>query len=558
MNPSDQTHSDYTEEWLSAYIDDELSDAQRAIVEQRVASDSEAQRLLNELQHMRALIGQLPSWSGGLIDHGRVTGGKPQSELSLHSESFEETLEQACRSHDENLQSNPESQTGRVHAAGDVARRDVSWWRPVALAACLALLTGGGLWWWQSESVTTLATSARVAEPQDKLLDTRARDDAPPLPQLQAAPEALGVETLGAEASAQMARRSADGMGGGMDGGMDGGIGGGLIGGTGGGMMGGATEALGGARGATPAAPRKAESLSEGMGVAPPSAAGLELPLPAEEPAPSLAQQPPGRGSADRGAGGGSELLRSSVEERGLAKSSVADLELYLQSKTQPSRLAANAPTPAVQVQLAHSAGWSAAEVTQALQRLAPLLNVPLAASSGQDASGQNDFGRAADIPIALIAQRPTTGQSTPLMDVLSQQPVALQPVALSEAKAFFGTVLPEQTTASRDKAAAGRAADDSAATSSAPTAAAPFAAGRAAQPAGEPEATADMNPPADARQAAPTVALFVLREEAEQILQAARQSGEVLSSPVWITPASGSTTPEGPKQQVMLLFTPQ
>lgn len=511
MNPSDQTHTEYSEEWLSAYIDDELSDAQRAIVEQRVAGDSHAQRLLNELQHMRGLIGQLPSWSGGLIDHEAATEGKPQSELSLHSESFAETLEQACRSHDEDSQAGLGSQADRVHAAGDVARRDVSWWRPVALAACLALLAGGGIWWWQSESATTLATAARITEPQEN----RARDDVSAVPQLRAAPEASGVETLKLEASGvetplEMASRGAVGSANGMGGGM------------GGGMMESAAGALDAARATAPAGASMAESSSEAVVANSPSAARLQFPLPTEESAPYFAQPPPALRSADRSAEGDSDLLRGAVEERGLAKSSVADLEPDTQNEAQQSRIAASARSPADQVQLAHSAGWSSAEVTRALQRLAPMLNVPLAPSSGQDDTGQDGLGRAADIPIALIAQRPAAEQATPLMDVLSQQSVALQQVAPSEAKSFLGATLPKQASATRDKAAA------------------------------------DMSPPADARQVAPTVALFVLREEAEQILQAARQSGEMLSNPVWITSASGSTTPAGPKQQVVLLFTPQ
>ena len=54
----------YHEEWLSAYLDDELSAEQRQIVEDRLQRDSAAQQLLAELQSVRNLVGGLPVWQG--------------------------------------------------------------------------------------------------------------------------------------------------------------------------------------------------------------------------------------------------------------------------------------------------------------------------------------------------------------------------------------------------------------------------------------------------------------------------------------------------------------
>jgi hypothetical protein len=154
-----------------------------------------------------------------------------------------------------------------------------------------------------------------------------------------------------------------------------------------------------------------------------------------------------------------------------------------------------------VQVQLAHSAGWSAAEIETALQRLAPLLNLPSARAA--DPALANT---AAAIPVAVISQKPLEDQGLSLHDRLRQQPIALQEVVASDAQPFaWQTPLGQ---ASTDKPS--------------------------------------------------TVALFVLRDEADQILQAVQAADESSTKPVWITPASGTPRPASPKQQVVLLFAPQ
>lgn len=56
---------EFQEEWLSAYLDDELTEEQRLVVEQRLAIDPAAQMTLNDLRRVRTMVAKLPSWSGG-------------------------------------------------------------------------------------------------------------------------------------------------------------------------------------------------------------------------------------------------------------------------------------------------------------------------------------------------------------------------------------------------------------------------------------------------------------------------------------------------------------
>lgn len=57
---TDTNHSEFDRELLSAYVDGELSEAERAAVEARLASDPAAQRQVEEFRRLSALIQNLP------------------------------------------------------------------------------------------------------------------------------------------------------------------------------------------------------------------------------------------------------------------------------------------------------------------------------------------------------------------------------------------------------------------------------------------------------------------------------------------------------------------
>lgn len=54
--------SEFQQHWLSAYLDNELSTAERALVERKLEEDSEARELLEDLKRVRGLVATLPSW----------------------------------------------------------------------------------------------------------------------------------------------------------------------------------------------------------------------------------------------------------------------------------------------------------------------------------------------------------------------------------------------------------------------------------------------------------------------------------------------------------------
>lgn len=513
-NPA-QDSSGYSEEWLSAYIDDELTDAQRAIVEQRLAGDSEAQQLLDDLRRVRGLVHQLPAWSGKLISASDVTpisGGATvlptdvavdngsdhagdyhdelQNESHLHSESIVETLEQEGgldsaifdAPTDVAQRENQGSLEGFAYSGQPHVR---SWLRPLALAACLLLLLGGVAWIWNLGSSWTVATSTDGGR------------------ELQEAKSSTASATK-AEAEAVKSRDA---------------------------LRGSSDDAF------QPLAKEARDSLYFGPQSAP--AAALPPPNPmAREQAPMAAAEPTQESLAAEAANrrnvlshGESKVVEGSLGEgladnAGFARNDRAKEELGTEQRSVlGGRLgggfggstndgAAMLPTletevlgrgrpggTSTKVQLAHSAGWSARDIEAALERLAPLLNLPTAQFADRAIADA-----AAAIPIAIVTPKPPATGATPLGNVWQQQAVPLQEVVPADSRPLAWQ--------------------------------APFAQSIEDEPS--------------------TVALFVLREEAEQILQAARQAGELVNKPVWISSASGTPVPASPKQQVVLLFAPQ
>ncbi len=65
---------EFQEEWLSAYLDDELTDEQRLVVEQRLAIDPAVQATLDDLRRVRTMVAKLPSWSGANLKLAIPTG----------------------------------------------------------------------------------------------------------------------------------------------------------------------------------------------------------------------------------------------------------------------------------------------------------------------------------------------------------------------------------------------------------------------------------------------------------------------------------------------------
>lgn len=193
-NVNNENDTVYHEEWISAYLDDELTAEQRQVVEARLATDPAARALLEDLQKVRNLIGDLPAWKGpGINTAAVITGADLDEQLDLQDEleqdagledaedEFEEELEEDW---EDDLNREPEPPSPRVQAfENEVPRHMPGWVRPAAMAASVLAMLGIGYFLWRGEPLAMLADSRSSngvspnAAPANGLADENAMSD---------------------------------------------------------------------------------------------------------------------------------------------------------------------------------------------------------------------------------------------------------------------------------------------------------------------------------------------------------------------------------------------
>ncbi len=150
----DSSPADYSEEWLSAYLDDELTTEQRQIVEAKLASDPQTVQTLAELERVRGLVQQLPGWGHAHLDLS--PSALAAAGVNVNKEAEDEWPDESS---DLGVSELPDAD--RSHPARMLASRseDVSsvwlknqrsssasnaWLRPLAVAASILFMLGLG------------------------------------------------------------------------------------------------------------------------------------------------------------------------------------------------------------------------------------------------------------------------------------------------------------------------------------------------------------------------------------------------------------------------------
>ncbi len=451
----DDANLDFQEEWLSAYLDDELSAGQRSIVEQRINVDPLSALMLRDLEQIRGLVRSLPAWSGkqlqvpvaelrlnesataiaptAVADRAQVDGNfhdelRPPVDHSLTSDSIDDVLQS----------DSPHRQNGSTDRPPD--RPMWRWLRPVALAASLLLALGLGLMLWPAAAPRNLATSTRVTE-----VAAAPMVDAPE-PALN--PQAEQSASAGASADAAAPQAETETV-----------------------QFDSKLELGYQAQPSLPAAPMmdsmRREKKEDGQG------AGLP-----EVKQPAMPMEP---GTLQPSTLPSSTLPSSTLQPSTLAPS------------TRPFGAAVkNGPA----LQLARSATWSQTDILAALSRIAPLLNLTLdnTANGGRgrlnSALGTSAAQVTAEpqIPVVVVARNRSDSQGSQLLVLLKSNNFGLTGVTQDESSALVPGLIPFGT------------------------------------------------PPSET---AVTIALLVDRSQAELILAAAKQAGEITANPVWITSAT-------------------
>lgn len=144
--------STFREEWLSAYLDGELTEEQRQMVESRLASDPSARSTLEDLNRVRQMVAKLPAWNGANLQF-RLPA-EEQAETTTPNTEFEDVTQSLDDAEDETEDAAPIWQP--------VPKPKSIPWGWLATAACLLVMVGIGSLLWnplQPLSSTTVANA---------------------------------------------------------------------------------------------------------------------------------------------------------------------------------------------------------------------------------------------------------------------------------------------------------------------------------------------------------------------------------------------------------------
>ena len=159
---------EFQEEWLSAYLDDELTAEQRQVVEKRLAIDPAAQAMLEDLRRVRTMVAKLPTWAGPNLEFtipAELPGTFDEAEDAVENTGEEDDT----TSHFEEvprLLANVEEPRGAASAPASWnlqsrASRSMLGW--IATAASVLLVAGLGYVYWPATGLQVAHVDSKQA-----------------------------------------------------------------------------------------------------------------------------------------------------------------------------------------------------------------------------------------------------------------------------------------------------------------------------------------------------------------------------------------------------------
>ena len=501
----DHENTDFQEEWLSAYLDGELSSQQRTLVEQRVSEDPAMAAILDDLRKVRSLVSSLPRWDAGELSAAAIIARAdeveeldsdfPQRDDAAHDQDALPLDDVDSIVHREPLGGTTDEEflTARLTRRTSYMR----WLRPAAMAASLLLIAGVGYTLWPDGPRSELAVSTRMDSARTMTREATLQKDAS---------DALVPEMPLPAMESELAFDSSD-KGGGPP----------LTPPT-------AADSLpayggfGGGQGGEPmelSLPDASESFA--MDAAQANLA--DLPSPTLDPQmDSVARQPESRRMEMEGAGARSFLEAPDA------------------SSLAPKDSVVGSSSPSRSMYFARSSAWSEDDVKAAITT-SPELFGEISRSKvvvGPNAPGRGSGGAAPSTAILTLVKSDTSGT----YDSLLSEAAWLAPI--EELNAISGSISPATVASPRQQIAPATRPD----------------LGRSSQ------AIDELPPPATFRQSKPLqiglIALFVTKNEADDLLQNSAQSQTAAAKPgavFWILAGPSSGRPLQGGDRVILLL---
>ncbi len=180
-------NEEYQEEWLSAYLDDELTDEQRLVVEQRLAVDPAAQATLEDLQRIRSMVAKLPRSSRRdlkFVIPSELPGSIDEADSDIEGDKVDREVRNVGIENDSDGELEDFNDVPRLMSEVEEPRvyqnlnsnrnsRSVLGW--IATAASILLVTGLGYFYWPSTGMQ-VANLDRNTAPSAANLEFNARE----------------------------------------------------------------------------------------------------------------------------------------------------------------------------------------------------------------------------------------------------------------------------------------------------------------------------------------------------------------------------------------------
>lgn len=163
---------EFQQHWLSAYLDNELSSDERALVERRLEEDADARQLLEDLKRVRGLVATLPAWPGAnfQFDMSRLSDDELADDDDLDELAPVQTHLTIGKAQPQErspvINSAAVNEPARESAEQSAGMSAAAWRGVLSLAAGLLLLILCVPLFWQRDAGTLAVRERPGAEPQ--------------------------------------------------------------------------------------------------------------------------------------------------------------------------------------------------------------------------------------------------------------------------------------------------------------------------------------------------------------------------------------------------------
>ena len=170
MNSINQsTPNEFNDELLSAYLDDELSTEERALVEKHIATNADAKQLVDELRTLSASLQSLPKQTLDTTSSETILKAVAARHVAFVPKGKSNEHDLAARQEKTSVYNSSKSEEDNSAVPFNVGRSKRGWaWSMMAIAAALLLMFFQGEWQLNPQDLAKNEEVINVCEERNK------------------------------------------------------------------------------------------------------------------------------------------------------------------------------------------------------------------------------------------------------------------------------------------------------------------------------------------------------------------------------------------------------